>query len=79
MRWKWILGILAAVLVGMLVVAYIIAASYDYNRLKPLITDMTKEYTGRVLTLGLPAANGPDQVFAGQGSSSAAAQRRCYA
>jgi len=52
MRWKWILGIFAAVFVGVLVVAYIIAASYDYNSLKPLITDMTKEYTGRELTLG---------------------------
>lgn len=52
MRWKWILGIVAAVFVGVLVVAYIIAASYDYNSLKPLITDMTKEYTGRELTLG---------------------------
>ena len=52
MRLKWILGIIAAVFVGVLVVAYIIAASYDYNSLKPLITDMTKEYTGRELTLG---------------------------
>ncbi|MGB5747896.1 MAG: AsmA family protein [Desulfobacterales bacterium] len=52
MRWKWILGIVLAAFVVVLVVAYIIAASYDYNSLKPLITDMTKEYTGRELTLG---------------------------
>ena len=52
MRWKWILGIIAAVFVGVLVVAYIIAASYDYNKLKPLLTDTTREYTGRELTLG---------------------------
>jgi len=52
MRWKWILGILAAVVAVLLVVVYIIAASYDYNKLKPLITDTTKEYTGRELTMG---------------------------
>jgi uncharacterized protein involved in outer membrane biogenesis len=37
---------------GVLVVAYIIAASYDYNKLKPLITDTAREYTGRELTMG---------------------------
>ena len=52
MRWKWILGIIAAVSVVLLIVVYIIAASYDYNKLKPLITDTTKEYTGRELALG---------------------------
>jgi len=52
MRWKWILGIIAAVLVGVLVVAYIIAASYDYNKLKPLITDAVRKFTGRELTMG---------------------------
>ncbi len=52
MRWKWILGIIAAAFVVLLVVVYIIAASYDYNKLKPLITDTTKEFTGRELTLG---------------------------
>ena len=52
MRWKWILGIIAAALVILLVVVYIIAASYDYNKFKPLITDTVKEYTGRELTLG---------------------------
>ena len=52
MRWKWILGIIAAALVVLLVVVYIIAASYDYNKFKPLITDTVKEYTGRELTLG---------------------------
>jgi uncharacterized protein involved in outer membrane biogenesis len=52
MRWKWILGITAAALVVLLVVVYIIAASYDYNEFKPLITDTVKEYTGRELTLG---------------------------
>jgi len=52
MRWKWIVGIIAAVFVVLLVVVYIIAASYDYNKLKPLVTDAAREYTGRELTLG---------------------------
>ena len=51
MRWKWILVIIAAVFVGVLVAAYIIAASYDYNKVKPMITDAAKEYTGRKLTM----------------------------
>ena len=51
MRWKWILGISAAVAVVLLVVAYFIAASYDYNKFKPLITETTMEYTGRKLSM----------------------------
>ena len=52
MRWKWILGIVFGALVVVLIVVYIIAASYDYNKLKPLITDMAQKYTGRELALG---------------------------
>jgi uncharacterized protein involved in outer membrane biogenesis len=51
MRWKWVLGISAAVVVVLFVVVYFIAASYDYNSLKPLITDTAREYTGRELTM----------------------------
>ena len=51
MRWKWILGIFSAVVVVLLVVVYFIASSYDYNSLKPLITDTAREYTGRELTM----------------------------
>jgi len=51
MRWKWILGIAAAVVAGCFVVIYIIAASYDYNKFKPQITGLAREYTGRELTL----------------------------
>lgn len=51
MRWKWIVGISAAVVVVLLVVVYFIAASYDYNSLKPLVTDTTRQYTGRELTM----------------------------
>ena len=53
MRWKWIVGIAATVCVVLLVVVYIIAASYDYNSLKPLITKTVKDFTGRDLTLGV--------------------------
>ena len=52
MRWKWVIGILAAVVAVVLVVVYIIAASYDYNKLKPLITQTVKDFTGRDLTMG---------------------------
>jgi uncharacterized protein involved in outer membrane biogenesis len=52
MRWKWILGISAAVIVALLVTVYIILLSYDYNKFKPQITGIVKEYTGRELTLG---------------------------
>ncbi len=52
MRWKWVVGIVGAVLVVLLVVVYLIAASYDYNKLKPLIANAAREYTGRELTLG---------------------------
>ena len=52
MRWKRILGISVAVIVAVFVTAYIIASSYDYNKFKPRITELAKQYTGRDLTLG---------------------------
>ena len=52
MRWKWIVGIVLAAFAALLVVVYIIAASYDYNKLKPLITQTVKDFTGRELTMG---------------------------
>jgi uncharacterized protein involved in outer membrane biogenesis len=51
MRWKWILGIAAAVIVAFLIVVFIVISSYDFNKLKPQITDLAKKYTGRDLTL----------------------------
>jgi uncharacterized protein involved in outer membrane biogenesis len=51
MRWKLILSIAAAVVIVGLIVIYIVIASYDFNKLKPQITDLAKEYTGRDLTL----------------------------
>ena len=50
MRWKWILGICVAVVIAVFVTAYIIASSYDFNKFKPQITQLAKEYTGRELT-----------------------------
>ena len=52
MRWKRILGISIAVIIAVFVTAYIIASSYDYNKFKPRITALAKQYTGRDLTLG---------------------------
>jgi len=52
MRWKRILGITAAIILVLIVAAYIIASSYDYNKFKPRITALAKQYTGRDLVLG---------------------------
>ena len=51
MRWKWAIGIAALVMVTLAVGAYLILASYDYNKLKPRIAQAVKEGTGRKLTL----------------------------
>ena len=52
MRWKWIVGIAMAVMVVLIVIAYFVIASYDFNKFKPRITELAKQYTGRELTLG---------------------------
>ncbi|MBT8370101.1 MAG: AsmA family protein [Deltaproteobacteria bacterium] len=52
MRWKWILGISVVVIFAVIITAYIIASSYDFNKFKPQITELAKQYTGRDLTLG---------------------------
>ena len=52
MRWKLILGILGGIIVILLVVFYIILSSYNFNYLKPQITKVAKDATGRELTLG---------------------------
>jgi uncharacterized protein involved in outer membrane biogenesis len=51
-RWKWILGICVAVIIAAFVTAYMIVLSYDFNKFKPRITELAKQYTGRELTLG---------------------------
>ena len=52
MRWKRIVGIAVAVIIVVFVTVYIIASTYDYNKFKPKITELAKQYTGRDLTLG---------------------------
>jgi uncharacterized protein involved in outer membrane biogenesis len=52
MRWKWAIGITALLMVTLVVTAYLILASYDYNKLKPRIAQAVKDATGRELTLG---------------------------
>ena len=52
MRWKWILGISLATIVVLIVTAVVVIASYDFNKFKPRIAELAKQYTGRDLTLG---------------------------
>lgn len=52
MRWKWILGTSAALILAVIVTVYIILSSYDFNKLKPTITGVVRDATGRELTLG---------------------------
>jgi uncharacterized protein involved in outer membrane biogenesis len=52
MRWKWILGIIAFLIVAVTVAIYTILSSYDFNDLKPKLARMVKETTGRELFLG---------------------------
>ena len=42
----------SAVIIAVFLTAYIIASSYDFNKFKPQITELAKQYTGRDLTLG---------------------------
>ncbi|MBW1862693.1 MAG: AsmA family protein [Deltaproteobacteria bacterium] len=49
---KWIIGIFVGVIVAVIVVVYIILASYDFNDLKPQISNAALEATGRELRIG---------------------------
>ena len=51
MRWKWILGVSAAVVVALIIMAIILVQSYDFNKFKPLSVRMVKDATGRELTI----------------------------
>jgi hypothetical protein len=51
-RWKWIAGISLAVVVVLVVAAFLILATYDFNKFKPQITDLATQYTGRELVIG---------------------------
>ena len=52
MKWKWVLGVVAALIVLLYVAVYLILSRYDYNGLKPEIMRAVKDGTGRELTLG---------------------------
>ncbi|MGD2098190.1 MAG: AsmA family protein [Desulfobacterales bacterium] len=52
MRWKWILGIFICLIMALVAVIYILLRTYDYNKLKPRLTQMVRETTGRELNLG---------------------------
>jgi uncharacterized protein involved in outer membrane biogenesis len=51
MRWKWIIGIVVGLIIAVVIALYIIISSYDFNSLKPQITRLAKEATGRELKL----------------------------
>jgi len=51
MLWKWILGILTALVVVVTLTIYIVLLNYDFNTFKPLIVQTVKDMTGRELTL----------------------------
>ena len=52
MRWKWILSIAATLMIALIVTVYAILSSYNFNNLKPTISQAVKDITGRELTLG---------------------------
>jgi uncharacterized protein involved in outer membrane biogenesis len=52
MRWKWILGIGFLLIVILIAGVYVYLRTYDYNKLKPLVTRMVEDATGRELHLG---------------------------
>ncbi len=51
MRWKRIVGIAAVLLIAIIVAAYLILSTYDYNKFKPRIAKVVEDATGRELTL----------------------------
>ncbi|MBW2722356.1 MAG: AsmA family protein, partial [Deltaproteobacteria bacterium] len=51
MRWKRIVGIAAVLFIAMIVAAYVILSTYDYNKFKPRIAKVVEDATGRKLTL----------------------------
>ena len=51
MRWKRIVGIAAVLFIAIIVAAYVILSTYDYNKFKPFIAKVVEDATGRKLTL----------------------------
>jgi uncharacterized protein involved in outer membrane biogenesis len=52
MRWKWIAASSVLLITALMVAAYVFLNHYDYSRLKPRITRVVKDATGRQLNLG---------------------------
>lgn len=50
-RWKWILGIAALALFSTTLAVFAILSSIDFNTLKPLLTQIVKQETGRDLEI----------------------------
>jgi uncharacterized protein involved in outer membrane biogenesis len=51
LRWKIILGVLAGIILACLLVIIVVVSTYNYNKFKPMITNIAKKYTGRKLTM----------------------------
>jgi uncharacterized protein involved in outer membrane biogenesis len=51
MRWKWIVKIATVLIIAIMVAAYVILSTYDYNKFKPHIAKTVEDATGRKLTL----------------------------
>ena len=71
MRWKWILGIAALVIVSLIAAAWVVVSRYDFNQFKPRIARMVKEATGRELQVrgDLKLALGLRPTLAAEGIS----------
>jgi len=52
MRWKWILFSVFTLILALGAGGYLYVSTYDFNRLKPLISEKFKDLTGRKLTIG---------------------------
>jgi uncharacterized protein involved in outer membrane biogenesis len=50
-RWKWILGIAAILVLSTIIAALAILSSFDFKALKPLLTQVVKQETGRDLEI----------------------------
>jgi uncharacterized protein involved in outer membrane biogenesis len=50
-RWKWILGIAAILVLSTIIAALAVLSSFDFNALKPLLTQVVKQETGRDLEI----------------------------
>ncbi len=51
MRWKWFVTAGVLIIVVLTTAAYVYLNTYDYNKLKPLISQWVEDATGRKLSL----------------------------